>query len=195
MQGCARSSRTSRSAKSPLPTRRRLGLFRSCHPIPSIGWRKPAAYRRPGSSTAPHVSAGSRAIRTGCMVVSRRRAERRLRLLGRFARQLTTRISCSSKLTRPLPGAAHSRNPPPITTARVDVRQLSEVHERPRRPGNSDRGQGIQVHRRVPAAGPPAHLHRYGCGGHDPLSLLRDAVPFRPAINIVRCRPAGQFLC
>src|SRR5215472_2566532 len=104
------------------------------------------------------------------------------------------RRSLSSKLARTLPGVAHCRDPPPITTARVDVRQLSEVQERPRRPGNSDRGQGIQVHRRVPPAGPPAHLHRFGCGGHDPLSLLRDAVPFRPAIDTVRRRPAGQFL-
>jgi hypothetical protein len=36
-QGCAHSSRTSRRAESPLSTGRRLGLFRSCHPIPSIG--------------------------------------------------------------------------------------------------------------------------------------------------------------
>ena len=50
----------------------------------------------PGSSTAPDVWAGSRAIRrSGRLVVSRRRAERRLGSLGRFARQLTARTSCS----------------------------------------------------------------------------------------------------
>ena len=37
MQECAHSSRTSRSARSPLPTRSWQRLFRSCHPIPSIG--------------------------------------------------------------------------------------------------------------------------------------------------------------
>src|SRR5271170_3825776 len=47
-----------------------------------------------------------RSGRSGRMVVSRRRAEHRLRSLGRFARQLTTRISCSPKLIRPLTGGA-----------------------------------------------------------------------------------------
>ncbi len=42
---------------------------------------------------------------------------------------------------------------------------------------------------------PPAHLHRYGRGGHNPLSLLRDALPLRSSIETARCRPAGQFLC
>ena len=56
-----------------------------------------------------------RSGRSGCVVVSRRQAEGHLRSLGRFARQLTTRISFSSKLTRPLPGAVHSRDPSPIT--------------------------------------------------------------------------------
>jgi hypothetical protein len=37
MQECAHSSKTSRSARSPLPTRSWQRLFRSCHPIPSIG--------------------------------------------------------------------------------------------------------------------------------------------------------------
>jgi hypothetical protein len=32
-------------------------------------------------------------------------------------------------------------------------------------------------------------------GGHDPLSLLRDAVPLRSSIGTARCRPAGQHLC
>ena len=48
---------------------------------------------------------------------------------------------------------------------------------------------------RVPTAGPPACLHQYGRGGHDPVSLLRDAVPLRSSIDAARCRPAGQFLC
>src|SRR5262249_3204259 len=83
MQGCAHSSRTSQSAKSPLPTRSRLRLFRSCHPIPT---HRVEAMERlteedaeadrpfitaltiskargglpaPGSSAAPDVSAGS----------------------------------------------------------------------------------------------------------------------------------------
>jgi hypothetical protein len=47
----------------------------------------------------------------GRMVVSRRRAELRLRSLGRFARQLTTRTSCSPKLARPLTGAADCPDP------------------------------------------------------------------------------------
>ena len=51
------------------------------------------------------------------------------------------------------------------------------------------------MHRRVPTTGPPAHLHRYGWGGHDPLSLLRDAFPLRSSIETARCRTAGQFLC
>ena len=42
-----------------------------------------------------------RSGRSGREDVSRRRAERRLRVLGRFGRQLTTRPSCSPKLTRP----------------------------------------------------------------------------------------------
>ena len=48
--------------------------------------------------------------------VSRRRAERRLRFLGRFGRQRTTRTSCSPKLTRPVTGAAELSRSPPITT-------------------------------------------------------------------------------
>src|ERR1700730_18328712 len=51
------------------------------------------------------------------MVVSRRRAELRLRSLGRFARRLTTRTSCSPKLIRPLTEAADCPDPPRITTA------------------------------------------------------------------------------
>ena len=43
--------------------------------------------------------------------VSHRRAERRLCSLGRFARRLTTRTSCSPKLTRPLTGAADCPDP------------------------------------------------------------------------------------
>ena len=78
--------------------------------------------------------------------------------------------------------------PPPLTTARVDVRRrLSEVQERPRRPGNLHRGEGVRVHRRVPTARPPAHLHQYARGGHDLLSLLRHAVPLRFSIDTPRC--------
>src|SRR6202045_3822975 len=47
-------------------------------------------------------SVRGRSGRSGRMVVSRRRAERRLRSLGRSARQLTTRTSCSPKFIRPL---------------------------------------------------------------------------------------------
>src|ERR1700737_1167856 len=64
-----------------------------------------------------------RSGRSGREDISRRRAERRLRLLGRFGRQLTTRPSCSPKLTRmltetnpTLTGAADCPAPP-ITTA------------------------------------------------------------------------------
>jgi hypothetical protein len=66
--------------------------------------------------------------------------------------------------------------------------------ERPRCPRNLHRGEGIRVHRRVPAAGPPARLHRYEQYGHDPLSLLHDAVPVRSSIDTAKCRPAGQLL-
>ncbi len=34
------------------------------------------------------------------------------------------------------------------------------------------------------------HVHQYGRGGHDPVSLLRDAVPLRSSIDTARCRPA-----
>ncbi len=37
LQGSAHSSRTARTDESPLPTRSWRRLFRSCHPIPSIG--------------------------------------------------------------------------------------------------------------------------------------------------------------
>jgi hypothetical protein len=72
------------------------------------------------------------------------------------------------------------------------VQRLSEVQERSRRPRNFHRGNGIRVYRRVPTAGPPAHLHQYRPNAHDPLSLLRDALPLRSSIDTARCRPAGQ---
>src|ERR1700704_861325 len=126
--------------------------------------------------------------------VSRRRAERRLRSLGRFAQQLATRTSCSPNQPAPSRGGGLCR-PSPLTTARIDVRQrLSEVQERPRRPGNLHRGEGVRVHRGVPTARPPAHLHQYARGRLYPLSLLRDAVPLRSSIDTTRCRPAGQRL-
>ena len=74
--------------------------------------RRPVLQLRPTSGPVR-----GRSGRSGHLVVSRRRAERRLRSLGRFARQLTARTSCSAKLTRPLPGAADCPDPPPITTA------------------------------------------------------------------------------
>src|SRR6516162_3665544 len=82
-QGCAHSSRTSRSAKSPLPTRSRIRLFRSRHRTPThrvealdrLTEEDAEADRRfittltisnahgglpaPGFSAAPDVSAGS----------------------------------------------------------------------------------------------------------------------------------------
>src|SRR5205085_10064053 len=58
-----------------------------------------------------------RSGRSGCLVVSRRRAERRLRSLGRFARKLTARTSCSAKLTRPLPWGGGLSKPLTITAA------------------------------------------------------------------------------
>ena len=60
---------------------------------------------------------GRFAGRSGRKDVSRRRAERRLRSLGRFAQQLTTRTSCSPKLTRPLTRGGGLSRPPPFTTA------------------------------------------------------------------------------
>src|SRR6516164_6582577 len=57
------------------------------------------------------------------------------RRLGRFARQLTTTISCSPKSIRPLAEVADCPDLSPITTGSVDVRHRpSEVQERPRRP-------------------------------------------------------------
>jgi len=76
--------------------------------------RGPAGTRvvrlRPMSGPARGRSGSS-----GRLVVSHRRAERRLRSLGRFARQLTARTSCSAKLT--LSGVADCPDPPPFTTA------------------------------------------------------------------------------
>jgi hypothetical protein len=57
-----------------------------------------------------------RSGRSGRMVVSRRRAERRLRSLGRSARQPTTGTSFSPKLIRPLARAADCPDLSPITT-------------------------------------------------------------------------------
>jgi hypothetical protein len=92
-------------------------------------------------------------------------------------------------------GSGLSRSPP-IATASIDVGAAAiQVQERPWRPGNPHRGEGIRVHRHIAPARPSARLHKYGRGGHDPLSLLRDAVPLRSSIDRVRCRPAGQLLC
>jgi hypothetical protein len=69
--------------------------------------------------------------RSGRMVVSRRRAERRPRSLGRFARQLTTRTSCSPKFIRPLtdrlsrPSANDNAMPPGLLLRRSDQRLIT----------------------------------------------------------------------
>jgi hypothetical protein len=60
---------------------------------------------------------------------------------------------------------------------------------------NLRRGEGIRMYRGVPAAGPPACLHQYGLGWHDPLALLPDAVPFRSAIETARSQAARQCIC
>src|SRR6266436_2165986 len=74
------------------------------------------AWRPTGGRVLP-MRPTSRPVRgrstwSGRMVVSRRRAERRLRSLGRFARQLTTRTSCSPKFIRPLTGGGSLFRPP-----------------------------------------------------------------------------------
>jgi hypothetical protein len=47
----------------------------------------------------------------------------------------------------------------------------------------------------VPRRRTTPRLHQYGRGGHDSLSLLRDTVPLRSAVDTARCGLAGQFLC
>src|SRR6266513_6224662 len=87
--------------------------------------------------------------------------------------------------------------PPPTTTASVEVWGSGYPKFR------NDRGvpeicigvREFECIGGVPSAGSPAHLHRYGRGGHDPVSLLRNAVPLRSSIDTARCRPARQFLC
>ena len=108
---------------------------------------------------------------------------------------LTTRASCSPHLARSLTGAADCPDPHqlqrPQSMAGAAAIRSSETTAASLK---SAWGEGIRVHWRVPAAGPPAYLHRYGRGRHDPLSLLRDAVPLRSSIDTARCRPARQFL-
>jgi hypothetical protein len=92
-------------------------------------------------------------------------------------------------------GSRLSRSPP-IATASVDVGQRLSKFRNNR--GVSEiryRGEGIRVHRHFASARPSTCLNQYGRGGHDPLSLLRDAVPLRSSIDRVRCQPAGQPLC
>lgn len=115
---------------------------------------------------------------------------------GSCGRQLITRTTCSSKPTRPLMWAADC--PDPHRSQRpqsMSGATAIQVQERPRRPANPHRGEGIQVHRHIASARPSARLHQYGRGGHDPLPLLRDAVLLRSSIDSVQCRPAGQLLC
>ena len=135
-----------------------------------------------------------RSGRSGRMVVSRRRAELRLRSLGRFARQLTTRTSCSPKLARPLTGAAdcpypHQSQRPQSMSGAAAIRSSETTAASLK----SAWGEGIRVHWRVPTAGPPAYLHRYGRSRHDPLSLLRDSVPLRSSIGTARCHQPDSF--
>jgi hypothetical protein len=92
------------------------------------------------------------------------------------------------RATVPTPNRGGGLSRPPAFISSRFRQRLSDVRERPRHPGNPDRGEGIQVHRRVPAAGPPTPLHQYARGGHDPLFLLCDAVPLRSSIDAARCR-------
>ena len=57
---------------------------------------------------------------------------------------------------------------------------------------------GVREFECIGESPPQDHPHVYinmGEAGHDPLSLLRDAVPLRFSINTARCRAAGQFIC
>ncbi len=96
--------------------------------------------------------------------------------------------------TNPAPnGGSGLSRCPPTTTVYVDVRRrLSDVQERPRRPGNLHRGEGIHVYRRVP---PRDHPHVYiNMGEADTiLCPLRDAVPLQSWIDTARCLPADSF--
>jgi hypothetical protein len=100
-----------------------------------------------------------RSGRSGCMVVSRRRAERRLRSLGRFARQLTTRTSCSPKLIRPLTGAADCPPPQSQRPKSMSGSGYPKFQEQPRGRGDPNR---LQLYRRFSAARSPARLHQHG---------------------------------
>jgi hypothetical protein len=143
----------------PLPTRRRQGLFKPCHPFHPSGGGTPGAPDREGRVSGPPVHRGAHHQRpSGARVLRLRPTCRPVRdpdsedtwsfhgdVLnavfapgGRFERQLTPKISCSSKTNPPPTQAVHCRDLPPITTARIDVRQ------RPRRAGNSHRGQGFR---------------------------------------------------
>ena len=64
-----------------------------------------------GGLPGPGFFVRGRSGRSGREDVSRRRAERRLRLLGRFGRQLTTRTSCSQTPNRGLTVAADCADP------------------------------------------------------------------------------------
>src|SRR5271165_2316929 len=128
------------------------------------------------------------------MVVSRGRAERRPRSLGRFARQLTTKTSCSLKPTQPLSGgAADCRDCPPITTARVDARQLSEVQERPRRPGNPDRVREFDC---IGVSPPEDHPHIYidmGAADTIPCPYCGTRFRFDPRLTPLDADPPDSF--
>jgi hypothetical protein len=50
---------------------------------------------------------------------------------------------------------------------------------------DSNRGEAVQMHRRIAAARSPACLYRHGRMGRDPLPLLRAADPLRSTIGTV----------
>ena len=57
---------------------------------------------------------------------------------------------------------------------------------------------GVREFKCIGESPPQDHPHvyiKYGPGGRDPLSLLRDAVSLRSSIDTARSRPAGQFIC
>ena len=107
---------------------------------------------------------------------------------------LTTRASCSPNLARSLTGAANCPDPHqlqrPQSMAGAAAIRSSETTAASLK---SAWGEGIRVHWRVPTAGPPAYLHRYGRSRHDPLSLLRDSVPLRSSIGTARCHQPDSF--
>jgi uncharacterized Zn-finger protein len=128
MQGCVHFSKASRSDDSSLPIRNWRTLFRYCHPIHRVTeamerlMEEDAAADRPFIAALVISKARAGLPGPGFFDCARRlgrfagnpngqdartfHAERRLRLLGRFGRQRTTRTSCSQTLTRAVTEAA-----------------------------------------------------------------------------------------